>query len=123
MPTEPEIPITHESRDAIHIANEVLADLAGLAALECYGIVGMAAPTKAQGMVQRLTRERLRNGVRISTTDEGVEIDLYVVVEHGTNIAEISKNLVDRVKYVLATVADLVPTRVEVHVQDMKVHP
>ena len=29
----------------LHVANDVLADIVGHAALECYGIVGMAAPS------------------------------------------------------------------------------
>ena len=32
----------------LHVANDVLADMVGNAALECYGVVGMAAPSAVQ---------------------------------------------------------------------------
>ncbi|PKQ10321.1 MAG: Asp23/Gls24 family envelope stress response protein [Actinobacteria bacterium HGW-Actinobacteria-9] len=105
----------------IQIANDVLGDIAGFAALECYGIVGMASPSLRDGVAQLLSRDRLRKGVQIVTVDDGVRVDLYVVVEHGTNITEVSHNLADRVRYVLTEMADVKVSSVEVHVQGIKV--
>lgn len=105
----------------IQIANDVLADLAGFAALECYGIVGMASPSMRDGVAQLLSRDKLRKGVQISNTDDGVQVDLYVVIEHGTNLSEVSHNLSDRVRYVLTSSADVKVASVEVHVQGIKV--
>ncbi|PKQ17379.1 MAG: Asp23/Gls24 family envelope stress response protein [Actinobacteria bacterium HGW-Actinobacteria-7] len=106
---------------AIHIANDVLADIAGFAALESYGIVGMASPSRADGVAQLLPRQKLRKGVKILGTDEGVEVDLYVVIEHGTNIAEVSHNLAHLVLHTLKEMADVGVARVDVHVMDVKV--
>lgn len=105
----------------VNIANDVLADIAGYAALECYGIVGMASPTLREGVEQLLSRDRLRRGVQITNTPEGVSTDLYVVIEHGTNLTEVSHNLSDRVRYVLETMADVKVASVNVHVQNIKV--
>ncbi len=105
----------------INIANDVLAELAGFAALECYGIVGMASSTLRDGVAQLLSRDKLRKGVTIRGAGEGVKVDLYVVMEHGTNLSEVSHNLVDRVKYVLTTMADVQVDDVDVHVQGIKV--
>lgn len=105
----------------VQIANDVLADLAGFTALECYGIVGMASPTIRDGVAQALSREKLRKGVRITNEEDGVRVDLYVIIEHGTNIAEVSHNLANRVQYVLTTMGDVKVSTVEVHVQDVKV--
>lgn len=107
----------------IHIANDVLAELAGYAALESYGVVGMAAKSKAQQVVQLLSRDKLARGVEITADDDGaVRVDLYVVIEYGTNLAEVAKNLIDRVKHVLVTYAEVAVGAVEVHVQDVKMH-
>ncbi len=57
---------------AIQIGNDVLADIAGYAALECYGIVGMAAPTLRDGVAQLLSLDKLRRGVRVNSDGEGV---------------------------------------------------
>jgi len=105
----------------IHIANDVLADLAGYAALESYGVVGMASPTLAEGVAQLLPRQKLRKGVKVSSPDSEVEVDLYVVIEHGTNLTEVSHNLANRVRYVLTHNADVPVARVDVHVMGVKV--
>ena len=106
----------------IQIANDVLADLAGFAALESYGIAGMASPTLRDGVAQALSRERLRKGVRIANDDDGsVKVDLYVIIEHGTNLTEVSHNLANRVRYVLTHMADVKISSVDVHVQGVKV--
>ena len=105
----------------INIANDVLADLAGYAALESYGIVGMASPSLRDGVAQLLPAQKLRKGVRVEAGDEGVTLDLFVVVEFGTNIAEVSHNLRNRVTYVLTNTADVKVASVDVHVQGIKI--
>lgn len=106
---------------SIHIANDVLADLAGYAALESYGVVGMASPSLGDGVAQLLPRQKLRKGVKIISSEGGVEVDLYVVIEHGTNLTEVSHNLANRVRYVLTHTADVAVTRVDVHVMGVNV--
>ena len=82
---------------AIQIHDDVLADIAGFAALEQYGVVGMASPSLRDGVAQLLSRDKLRKGVVITHEDDGVHVDLYVVVEYGTNLTEVSRNLADKV--------------------------
>lgn len=108
-------------RGEINIANDVIADLAGFAALECYGIVGMASPSLKDGVAQALSRDKLRKGVKVATEDDGVHVDLFVIIEHGTNLTEVSHNLVERVKYVLTKTADVKVGSVDVHVQGIKI--
>jgi uncharacterized alkaline shock family protein YloU len=105
----------------IRIGNDVLGDIAGYAALECYGIVGMASPTLRDGVAQLLSLDKLRKGVRVTSDGEGVVIDLYVVAEYGTNLAEVAHNMSDRVKYVVASNAEVRVDAVHVHVQGIKV--
>lgn len=106
---------------SVNIANDVLADLAGYASLESYGVVGMASPTLRDGVAQLLPQQKLRRGVHVVATDGGVVVDLYVIIEHGTNLAEVSHNLADRVRYVLSDTAEVRVDGVEVHVQGVKV--
>ena len=105
----------------LHVANDVLADMVGHAALECYGVVGMVAPNPADGIAKILPPSRLRRGITINTTDAGVRVDLYVVIEYGTNINVVSKNLIDAVTFALKEQARVAIDAVEVHVQDVKV--
>ncbi len=104
------------------IANDVLKDIAGYVALECYGVVGMASPSLRDGVAQLLSRDKLRKGVVIANHDErSVLVDLYVVIEHGTNLTQVSRNLSDRVRYALTHDADVQVSDVNVHVQGIKV--
>ena len=113
--------MTDPSAGAVQISNDVLADIAGYAALECYGIVGMASPTLRDGVAQLLSMDKLRRGVRVSSDGEGVSVDLYVVAEYGTNLSEVSHNMSNRVKYVLTSNAEVRVDEVRVHIQGIKV--
>ena len=112
---------------SVFIANDVLADIAGYAALESYGVVGMANASFIEGASQLLPGQKLRRGVRISdSVDEkgvasGVEIDLFVVIEYGTNLAEVSHNLADLVAYTIEHLTHIKVVRCDVHVVDVKV--
>ena len=105
----------------LHVANEVLADMVGNAAMECYGVVGMTAPNAADGIAKILPTSRLRRGVVVDATEEGIHVELYVVIEYGTNISTVSRNLIDQVSFVLSEYARVPLAGVEVHVQDVKV--
>jgi uncharacterized alkaline shock family protein YloU len=105
----------------LHVANDVLADMVGHAAMECYGVVGMVAPSAADGISKILPPSRLRRGITLETTDAGVRVDLYVVIEYGTNINAVSQNLIETVTFVLKEQARVKIDSIEVHVQDVKV--
>ena len=105
----------------LHVANDVLADIVGNAALECYGVVGMAAPNAADAAAKLLPNSRLRRGITLESTEDGVHVDLYVIIEYGTNIKAVTKNLVDAVTFALNTNACVPLAGVDVHVQGIKV--
>lgn len=119
--------MNNKTLGAISIANDVLADLAGYSALESYGVVGMASPSLKDEVVQLLPKKKLRKGVRIiqaqgdDAVTGAVEVDLFVVIEYGTNLSEVSRNLADRVRYTLQTMADVTVARLDVHVLEVKV--
>lgn len=106
---------------SLHVSNDVLADMVGNAALQCYGVVGMAAPSAADSIAKILPASRLRRGVVVNSTETGVHVDLYVIVEYGTNIATVSQNLIDQVTFALTEYACVPIDGIEVHVQDVKV--
>ena len=105
----------------LHVANDVLADMVGNAALECYGVVGMAAPNAAYFISKILPASRLLRCVVVTTTEVGVHVELYVVIEYGTNIKTVSQHLVDQVTFALSEYARVPLDGVEVHVQGVKV--
>jgi len=83
----------------IKIENEVIARVAGLAATECYGVVGMGAKSVRDGIVHLLKRESLTKGINVKVENNTVTIDLHVIVEYGTNIAAVTESLISTVMY------------------------
>ncbi len=102
------------------VSEDVIADVAGHAALECYGVVGMAAPNAVDGLAKILPQSRLRRGILVSAEEDGTSVSLYVILEHGVNINVVSTNLVEQVSFALK---EFVPNLagVNVHVQGIKV--
>lgn len=105
----------------LNVADDVITDLAGYAALESYGVVGMAAPTLSDGIAKLLPASRLRRGINVEMVDDVINIDLFIIIEHGTNIAEVSRMLAENVKFALKDGASLPVGEVNVHVQGVKV--
>jgi len=101
----------------ITIAPDVVAQIAGHAALESYGVVGMSA----RGRVGRLlSRDRPGQGVVVGHGEGGATLDLYVVCEYGLNLAEVASGLRNRVRYDVERLTGLAVGSVEVHIQDVK---
>ncbi len=107
------------------VSDDVLADLVGYAAKECYGVVGMAAPQPSsvqESLAGLLPVQRLRRGVEVGHAADGrLTVALHVVLEYGVNLSAVSQNLVDGVRYVLKDVAQIDDPEVTVHVDGMKV--
>ena len=104
----------------LRVSNDVIADLAGYAALECYGVVGMAY-TDAQGSVVRLLNlGSLRKGIDVHGDARGVFVDLHVVLEQGVNMASVSTNLESAVRFTLREVAEIESVDVTVHFEDRR---
>lgn len=105
---------------SLRVSNDVFADLAGYAALECYGVVGMATTDEEQGVARILPIHRLRKGIGISVEDGNVVVDLHVILEQGVNMSSVAQNLESTVKFILKQIADLSNVEVRVHVEGMR---
>jgi len=106
----------------VNVSDEVIAVLAGSAALECYGLVGMASRKQLKdGITELLGRENLTRGVEIRREQDVLNIDLYIIVSYGTKISEVAHNVQNRVKYVLNDVVGLRVDSVNIFVQGVRV--
>ena len=107
---------------SITIDNEVIARIAGLAAMDCYGIVGMAAKNMKDGITKLLKIESLTKGVKLNLTEEECIIDLHIIVEYGTNISAIADTLINTVKYRVLEYAGFAITEVNIFVEGIRVN-
>lgn len=113
--------MSNEVTGTLVVSEDVIAEVAGHAALQCYGVVGMANPSTTGGLAKLLPHSRSRRGIVVSTDEQGTLISLYVVLEHGVNINTVSTNLVDQVTFALKEFVQTPLRGVEVHVQGIKV--
>ncbi|MDD3705632.1 MAG: Asp23/Gls24 family envelope stress response protein [Clostridiaceae bacterium] len=105
----------------VNITDEVLATISGLAATECYGLVGMANKNAKDGLVELLKRENLAKGVKVTTDGEEINVDLYIVVEFGTRISTVADNIISKVKYTVENMTGLKVKKVNINVQGVRV--
>ena len=113
---------TKTDMGTIGIENEVIARIAGTAAMECYGVVGMAARNIRDGLVGLLKRESLSKGVRIQIHDEGdITINLHIIVEYGTNVVAIAQTLMDNIRYKIEESVGLHVREVNIFIEGVRV--
>lgn len=105
----------------VYISDEVLANIAGLATIECYGLVGMASKKAKDGLVELLRKENLSRGVKITTEGEDIIVDLFVIVKFGTKISTVADNIISKVKYTLENITGLKVKRVNLSIQGVRV--
>jgi len=106
----------------IAMENEVIARIAGLAAMECYGVVGMAAKSLRDGLVHLLKIESLSKGVNLETLETGeLVISLHIIVEYGTNLVAISNSLKDNVRYKVEESVGMTVRDVNVFIEGVRV--
>jgi len=83
----------------IVVDEDVLAKYAGSAAVECFGVVGMASVNVKDGIVKLLKRDNLSHGVNVMIEDDKLVIELHIIVAYEVSILAVAQNLVDNVKY------------------------
>lgn len=106
----------------IFVSHDCIATIAGSAAMECYGLVGMASRNGLKdGIAVLLRRDNWTKGVEITQVDKDLCINLYIIVSYGTKISEVANNIRARVKYVLNDVVGLDVHEVNIFVQDVRV--
>ncbi len=105
----------------VFISNSVIAEIAGAVAGKCYGVVGMASRNKKDGIVNLLMSDSVTRGINVNVEEDGIRVDMHIIVEYGININSICKSIVNRVRYTLESTVGLKVNRVNVKVEGVRV--
>ncbi|MUT66836.1 Asp23/Gls24 family envelope stress response protein [Paenibacillus sp. NEAU-GSW1] len=106
----------------IFVTDNCIAVIAGSAAMDCYGLVGMASRKQLKdGIAELLGRDNMSRGVEVRRENDKLQIDLHIIVSYGTKISEVAHNIQSKVKYVLNEVIGLQVDQVHIFVQDVRV--
>ena len=112
--------ITNKLGD-IMIDLDVIAKYAGTCAVECFGIVGMAAISMKDGLVKLLKKESLTHGINVTLNDNKLTIDFHVIVSYGVSISAVADNLVSNVKYKVEEFTGLTVEKINIFVEGVRV--
>ena len=105
----------------IVIDTDVIATYAGSVAVECFGIVGMAAVSMKDGLVKLLKRESLTHGITVEVQDNHISIDFHVIVAYGVSICAVSDNLIASVKYKVEEFTGMEVDKINIYVEGVRV--
>lgn len=113
----------HMSTDIgeIVIDTEVLGQYAGSAAVECFGVVGMASVNMKDGLVKLLRRESISHGVNVIIQDNKIKIDLHIIVAYGVSISAVAENLIGNVKYKLEEFTGMEVEKINILVEGVRI--
>ena len=106
----------------IQIDTDVIALYAGTTAVECFGIVGMAAVSMKDGLVKLLKRESLTHGINVELDENNeISIDFHVIVSYGISISTVADNLIENVKYKVEEFTGMTVKKINIFVEGVRV--
>lgn len=103
------------------IDSDVIATYAGSVAVECFGIVGMAAVNMKDGLVKLLKRDYLNHGIYVTIADNKITLDFHVIVAYGVSISTVSDNLISTVKYRVEEFTGMEIEKINIFVEGVRV--
>ena len=105
---------------AIKITDEVVAIIAGIAAMDVPGVTGMSGGI-AGGIAEALGRKNLSKGVKVEVGEKEAAIDLFIIVEYGFRIPEVAWTIQEKVKQAVEEMTGLNVVEVNIHIQGVNI--
>ncbi|MBC5637170.1 Asp23/Gls24 family envelope stress response protein [Ornithinibacillus sp. BX22] len=99
----------------VEIAPEVIEVIAGIAASEVDGLANMRG-NFATGVVEKFGKKSHSKGVKVELAEDGIVIDVYVVLDFGVSIPEVAQKIQSNIRQTLKTMTSLDISEVNVHV-------
>lgn len=105
----------------VTVDTDVIAQVAGSAANECFGIIGMAGVNVKDGIVNLLKKESMTRGISVVLNKAGkLVIDFHVIVSYGVNIVAVTDNLVESVRYQVEEFTGLEVEKINIYVEGVR---
>lgn len=100
---------------------DVISQYAGSVAVECFGIVGMAAISVKDGIFKLLKQDSLTRGIKVEMKDNNLILDFHVIVAYGVSIQAVAANLVNNVKYKVEEYTGFTIGKINIFVEGVRV--
>lgn len=113
--------ISLANNNAIKIADDVVAVIAGVAVSEIPGVANMAGGF-AGGITEVLSgKKNMAKGIKVDVGEKDTKIDVNIIVEYGTRIPDVAYEIQTKVKKAVETMTGLKVVEVNVHVQGVNI--
>ena len=115
------VKIKEDNLGEVHVADEVVAIIAGLAATEVEGVASMAGNITNE-LVSKLGMKNLSKGVKVEVAEKTVSVEVALNISYGYSIPEVSEKVQQKVKSAIETMTGLSVAIVNVRIAtvDMK---
>ncbi len=98
----------------IHISEDVLAVIAGAAALEVEGVSALASGSR--DISELLGKKNLTRGIHVQVEDEQVQVELAIMVKYGYTILDVARAVQDAVTTNIESMSSLKVSGVNINV-------
>jgi uncharacterized alkaline shock family protein YloU len=105
---------------SIQVSPRAIASIAWQAAVQSYGVVGLASKNFLDGVSNFIVKDPT-HGIEVGYDEGRINIDLYIVVEYGTNIKVVAASVAKTVRFQVEKALGLPIQQVNVHVQGLRV--
>lgn len=112
--------MANDPHGSIHVSPRAIATIAYQAAVQSYGVVGLAAKNFLDGVSNFIVKDPT-HGIEVSYENGAIQIDIYIVVEYGTNIKTIAASVAQTVRFSVEKALGLPIQHVNVHIQGLRI--
>lgn len=115
--------IRHENKNgSVNVSTNVYTDIVGTAAINCFGVKGMAARSVTDGVYHLLRKESVGKGVWVHfNEDNSISIDLHIIVDNNVNLSAVGDSIISEVRYVVTKCTSTEIRAVNVYVDSMMI--
>lgn len=110
-----------DNRGEIIIADEVIAVIAGLAAMEVEGVASMAGNATRE-LISKIGIKTLSKGVTVDVIEKVATVDMTLNLKYGYNIKDVSVKVQEKAKVAIENMTGLTVADVNIRVAGIEVN-
>ena len=110
----------HNPLGSINVSARAIATIAYQAAIESYGVVGLASKNLVSGITNMLVKDPT-HGIEVRYLGDDINIDIYIIIEYGTRIKSVAASVANTVRYQVENSLGLPVNEINIHVQGLRV--
>ncbi len=111
---------TNNAYGKISISDVAIAKVASHTAMESYGIVEMVSRRFTDSISVLLKKESRGKGIKVTTSDNRIYVDVYVIMKYGVSITAVAESLKEAIKYKVEGFTGMIVDTVNVNVIGIK---